>query len=668
MKTIPTVCLRDCPDTCFLDAIVDQGKLVKTRGSRLNPLTRGVLCPRGIGDPQRVYSPDRLLSPHRRTSAGLSPVSWDEALDTLADRIRTTIDIHGRQSVLLYDYPGNTGLLAWHFPKRLWAALGATTTDYALCSRSGHTGIGMHYGLSYGLPLTAVEAAAVILFWGHNAKVSAGHIWSLARRARKKRGTVIVSVDPRQSPTAKAADIWIRPRPGSDVALCYGIARYLITHGGIDRDFIKAHTTGFDAYANATDRWTAQRVERVSGMSHQVIAQIGDLLMANRPAAFMIGLGLQKSRQGAEAARAVALLPALLGQHRGYHYSNGSAHTIDWATINGSRLTNHRSKVVSQVAVGKRLAAGEFKLVYVMGSNPAVTLPHQTAVRRGLARADVFVAVHDTHWSDTAVRADLVLPAPTFLEKRDVSIADHHTYCRLAEKGIDPLGDSRHEIWVMRELARRLGLDHAWLAEAPWPALEKPLDNTFQKGGLKDILAGDILEVQSLPTDVYQTPSGKIDFWATTPPDGASPLPAQQPLRLDPNRLVLLNSATPKYTHSQFTDVYGPIPQVVWIHPRDARRWNITDRQPVVLFNALAEVTVVAEVTDKVLSGTVWVPRPLTGLNGVPLNALIPGESQPIGNGPMFNSVEVAIRPADSATKTGIGISTHDGDGDDQEG
>jgi anaerobic selenocysteine-containing dehydrogenase len=263
-----------------------------------------------------------------------------------------------------------------------------------------------------------MAASKVILFWGNNAKVSASHIWAMARRARKDHGAILVSVDSRKSPTAEAADIWIQPRPGSDVALCYGIARYLIEKDGVDPEFIGTWTTGFPAYAETAMDWTPERVERVSGVPGRVVAQIGEVLMAHRPAAFMIGFGLQKSVQGAEAARAVALLPALLGLHRGFQYSNSRGHMIDWPAINGRRFSGHRGKVVSQVCIGQRLAAGEFKLVYVFGSNPAMTLPDQSAVRRGLGREDVFVVVHDTHWSETATRADVVLPAPTFLEKR----------------------------------------------------------------------------------------------------------------------------------------------------------------------------------------------------------------------------------------------------------
>jgi anaerobic selenocysteine-containing dehydrogenase len=646
LKTVKTVCHRDCPDTCFIDVTVEKGKIVNTKGSRENPITAGFLCPRGNKDIERVYSPERVLYPHVRSSSAYSRVTWDAALHSIADCIRSTLAQHGRKAVLLYDYPGNTGLLAWHFPKRLWSALGATTTDYALCSRSGHTGIGLHYGQSYGLSLEEVAASGLILFWGHNAKISAPHIWALARRAKKDHGAFIASVDSRKSPTAQAADLWVQPRPGSDVALCYGIARHLIAAKGIDLEFIYRHTTGFEAYAEATNGWTSQKVQQATGLDDEKIARFAELLMDRQPAAFMIGFGLQKSLQGAEAARAVSLLPALRGRHRRFHYSNGAAARIDWPMITGSGLTDKPGEAVSQVEIGRKLAAGDFKFIYVTGSNPASTLPDQQAVRDGLARDDVFLVVHDTHWSETAKHAAVVLPAPTFLEKRDLTIPDHHSYCRLSEKAIEPLGESRPETWVMQQLAKRLGREEAWLREDPWTAVAKALRNTFQEGTVEDLLAGKARRLKPRSRQSYQTASGKIAFAAENPPDGAAPLPTQHTLPDAKKGFVLLNSATANYTHSQFADVYGPIPSIVWIHPRDAERISIEEDDVVAVANDHGTVTLHARITDKVLPGTLWAPRPLIGLNGVGLNTLVRGVSQQIGGGPLFNSVKVTLCPA----------------------
>jgi anaerobic selenocysteine-containing dehydrogenase len=649
LKVVKTVCHRDCPDTCFIDVTVKDGKILSTRGSHENPVTQGFLCPRGMGDTKRIYSEKRILHPYMRKSADkadeFSKESWGKALSTIADRLQETLARHGPESVLLYDYPGNQGLLSWQFPRRLWFALSATTTDYSLCSNSGHTAIGLHYGLTYGIQPEELQGMDVITFWGNNAKVSSSHQWSFASKARKNREAIIVDVDPRKSPTSEAADIWLNPRPGSDVALAYGIARFIILNNGVDRKFIDDWTIGYEKFENEALSWTPDRVERVTGLSWDQVETVGNLYIHKRPAAFMIGLGLQKSSQGTEAVRAISLLPALLGYHRGFHYSDSKGRFVDWAYVCGSSLTQKQGRVVNQVSIGPRLESGEFKFVFVLGSNPAITLPDQTSVRKGLLRDDLFLVVQDTHWSETAYFADIILPAATYYEKSDVNFSDHHLYSRLSNKAIEPLGESWHEIKVMQEIASRLQLSESWLFEDPWHALEIALQGTFTEKSLSDLLHGESLKLKLRPNREYQTPSGKIEFSSSKSYKiGVGEIPVQTEVNMDDEWCLLLNSSIPQYTHSQFTDVYGPIPQIVWVNEDSAKRLKIHDDDEVILYNELGEVHVKAVVNEKVSEGVLWAPRPLIGLMGNPLNVLTSNMPQIIGGGPNFNSTRVKIR------------------------
>ena len=476
--------------------------------------------------------------------------------------------------------------------------------------------------------------------------MSSPHQWALANKARKNNAAIIISIDPRKSETSQASDIWIQPRPGSDVALSYGLARYLIQNNGVDKKFLDEWATGYQEYSEEALNWTPDRVEKVTCVSMDLIKKVGDLFIQSAgPAAFMIGLGLQKSLQGAQAARAVSLFPALMGYHRGFHYSDSNGINVDWDYISGASQTLKKGRVVNQVSIGERLARGEFKFIFVLGSNPAITLPDQSAVRKGLKRKDVFVVVQDTHWSETASLADVVLPSPTYLEKTDIVFSDHHLYSRLSQKAIEPLKESRHEIWVMQELAKKFNKTEGWLFEDPWQALDKAFKDTYKNGQLKDILEGEVLEIGLKPLNRYQTPSEKIEFSASTALDiGVSRLPFQEELQSDEQWFVLLNSAIPKYTHSQFTDVYGPIPEIVWINLKDAEKIGIKDGKIVEVFNDFGNVVLKAKVTDKISIGTFWAPRPLTGLNGEPLNSLAPGIAQKIGGGPIFNSIKVRIK------------------------
>jgi len=618
---------------------------MSTQGSKENPITHGFLCPRGVGDPKRVYSEERILYPHIKDRNEFRRVSWSVAIELVANRLASVLKNYGNESILLYDYPGNQGCLSWQYSQRLWRALGVTVTDGALCSTSGHTGIGLHYGLSYGLGFEGILNCNAIVFWGNNARVSSPHLWALSLRARRERGTTLVSIDPRKSETSESCDLWVNPRPGSDVALFYGIARYLIEHTKLAEKFIEEWTTGYEKFKEEVKKWTPKRVEKTTNLAWKKVEELCRILVEKPPVGIMIGLGLNKSSHGAEATRAASLLPALLGQHRGFHYSDSKGRFINWDYINGSEMSRKKSKVVEQVSVSSRLSSGEFKFVFIKGSNPALTLPDYNAVRAGLSREDVFVVVHETHWTETAKLADVVLPAATYLEKSDLNFSDHHLYTRLSTKAIEPLEECKHEIWIMQQLAERLNCEDHWVFEDPWQALEKATKEAFENGRFDDLLEGAVLKLRQRPVNDYQTPSGKIELYSSKAIEiDASPLPEQLPLNENERWFTLLNSSLPNWTHSQFRDVYGPIPAIVWISPIDATSLGIKKGGNVILFNELGALTVEAIITEKVSKGVLWSPRPLTGKNGVPLNSLASNNPQILGAGPRFNSIRVKVK------------------------
>jgi anaerobic selenocysteine-containing dehydrogenase len=650
VKEVKTVCHRDCPDSCFVDVTVEEDRIISTRGSTENPVTQGFLCPRGMGDSKRVYSEARVLNPYVKTDGktrgSFKQVSWKEATQMVAKKLQEVIGQHGNESILFLNYSGNQGLLAQQYPERLWNFLGATKHDHALCSTSGHEGICLHYGLSYGLQPEDLLDMKVVTYWGYNAKVGSSHQWTLSLKARKNNGTKIITIDPRKSPTAEDSDVWLNPRPGSDVALAYGIARYLIEKDYANKNFIDQWTVGYDRFKEVALNWTPERVQRVTGIDWERIEEVGDIYAEKRPSAFMIGLGLNKSLHGAESTRAVSLLPTLLGCHRGFHYSNNRGRSIDSAYLNGDKFTSKKPRIVSQVALGPMLKEGEFKFVFISGMNPAVTLPNQNAVRTGLSRSDVFVVVHETHWTETAKIADVVLPAPTYLEKTDFVFSDHHRYCRLSNKAIEPLGESIDEVSLVHKLARQLGLKADWLYEDSWEALRKSLTNAFENGSVDDLFNGKVMKLKSRPMNEYQTPSGKVELYSSKAVDmGLHPLPEQLPIKQsEEGWFILLNSSLPNYTHSQFTDVYGPIPQIVWINPEDSKNLEIEENEALQVYNDLGKVTLRATVTDRVSLGVLWAPRPVTGIDGNPMNSLTSSTPQIIGRGPTFNTTKVKLR------------------------
>jgi anaerobic selenocysteine-containing dehydrogenase len=644
MREVSTVCARDCYDTCALTVTLDDsGRIRGIKGDPRNPFTQGFTCPRGGRDHYRLHE-NRVAAPFVRRGDNLEQTDWETALNIVSERLSQTLDRHGAESVLFLNHAGNTGLLSEAFPSRLWNALGATQTDWALCSASGHTGLGLHYGDSYGIEPLELLSRKLIVFWGFNGAVSSPHIWSLARKARRTQGAQIVAVDPRESRTARDADLWVQPWPGSDIALAYGVMDYLIKKKYVDPDFLREWTQGFEELKEEAAQWDRDRVTEITGVGWNHIERLGEAYGKLRPSATMIGIGLQKNDSGADQVRAVALIPALLGLHRGFFYSNAHGLSIDQQRISGRLLTEKAPRIVQQVAVADLVKRGAFKFIYVSGMNPALTLPNQHAFREGLSKTDVFTVVHDSHWTKTAQHADVVLPAPTYLEKEDLVIPWSHRHLQYSHQVVPPVTDCRSEIWVMTEIASRLSLTEDWLFEDPWVAVEGALENAFEEGSFRSLRSGAMLKLKRKPQDSYPTPSGNIEFYSSQAVGrGVNALPTQAPLHTSQGDFVLLTSATPRFTSTQFQEVYGPIPAVVVINWQDAGRLGIEDADVVSLSNDRGEVKMTAMVSDAVREGVVWSPRQSEGLSGQPQNCLMSSEPQELGGGPRFNSTTVTI-------------------------
>ena len=642
MRKVTTVCTRDCYDTCSLVVtLAGSGKPVAVKGHPDHLMTRGFTCPRGAKDHERLFK-NRVEAPLLRVGNSLEKINWDQALEVVAQKLTDVLENHGPEAVLYLAYAGNIGLLTEVYPQRLWNGIGATQTDWAICSKSGHKGLALHYGDSYGITATELPDKDLLVFWGFNAVASSPHMWALAREARRSNSAQIIAVDPRRSRTAKAADLWIQPRPGTDIALVYGLVNYLIRQRHIDQEFIAEWTRGFERLEEKASQWTPERVKQVTGVAWKDVERLGEAYANRKHSATMIGIGLQKCDQGADQVRAVSLIPALLGQHRGFYYAN--SYPIDKSLISGKALTDKVPGEVSQVACGELVSEGRFKFLYISGMNPCLTIPNQRAFREGLSRPDVFVVVHETHWTETARRADIILPAPTYLEKDDLVIPWSHNYVRLSARVVPPVTDSRSEAWLVQRFARKLGLVHDWLYEDPWVSVERALDGALVGGDFKAMMSGEMLRLKLKKSQGYSTPSGKIEFYSSSAKEmGLEGLPTQTPLDVGDGQFILLASAVPRHTSTQFREVYGPIPAEVTVNPCDADRLGIEDGAAVILANDRGQLQVRAVISDAVPVGVLWSPRQIEGLEGVPQNCLTSSEPQVIGGGPRFNSTAVAL-------------------------
>jgi anaerobic selenocysteine-containing dehydrogenase len=279
--------------------------------------------------------------------------------------------------------------------------------------------------------------------------------------------------------------------------------------------------------------------------------------------------------------------------------------------------------------------------VFIYNTNPAQTLPNSNFVRRGLARDDVFVVLHDTHWTETAKYSDIILPATSYLEKRDIVLSYSHRFVRVSDKAIQPIGESKNEVWVMRAIARELGID-GWVMEDPWRALENALKDSFENCSFQDLLNGKTCILKIRDREIYHTPTGKIELYSTyAERNGYSPLPLQR--KVESENFILITSSLPQYTHTQFQDVYGEIPKIVFINPSDARKLDIADGDLVRIYNNRGDIILKASISGRISNGVLWAPKVCNDIYNRPINILTLDTPQEIGMGSSFNSTRVKI-------------------------
>ncbi len=586
-----------------------------------------VMCPRAHKDLERVYSPQRVLYPHKAVNKKENKfvrVSWNEALNEIATRLKNVLDEYGPEKVLVLDYAGNMGLLTRHFSQRLWYFLKASRTDYSICDGAGELGISLHYGKTYGALIDELYESKLLVYWGFNPARTSIHNYHIALKRKKSGNAKIIVIDPVKTETSKIADLWLRPKFGTDIYLALGIANYIINNDKYDHDFIEKYTVGFREFSRWVSRFNLDIVSEKTGIKKSEIIDFAELYVDLKPNLIFIGYGLQRRRGGANTARAISLLPALNGEHRGFYYSNSDGLLIDKSLIRGTHL-GAPSHIIPQAMISEYLEKLGFKFIYVQLINPIGTHPDTEKIKRYFIRNDVFVVVHETHWSDTAKYADIVLPAPTYLEKDDFITSYWHNYLIYNRRILKPLGESRSEIYVQAELARRLNINNAAIFEDPLEVIRNALtDSLFQ-----ELMQNGIVRLPYLKKNSYQTPSGKIEFKSSKAIElGLTEFP--EPIDTDRerrNQFLLVFNASIKHTHTQFEDIYGHVPSIIFINSDDAVENELRNNDKVALWNETGSVVMRVKISENIPRGIIIAYRGARTLDGKRINAIVPGKA-----------------------------------------
>ncbi|MBA3477307.1 MAG: molybdopterin-dependent oxidoreductase, partial [Lautropia sp.] len=338
--TVRGACPHDCPDTCALLVTVDAGRVTRVDGDPDHPTTHGALCTKVARYAERTYSSDRLLHPMRRIgpkgSGAFESITWDAALSEIAERL-AAIAARDPQRILPYSYAGTMGLVQGEsMAARFFNRLGASHLDRTICSSAGKTGLMYTLGGSVGMDVERFAESRLIILWGTNSITSNLHFWTFAQQA-KRLGGRLIAIDPYRTATAEKCHQHIALLPGTDAALALGLVSSLSRQGLLDHDYIRDHTVGFEALLERADRWTPARVAGVCGIDPAVVDALARDFGTLAPAAIRLNYGMQRVRGGANAARLIAGLPALVGAWRhpagGMLLSSNGDFGIDWRAL-----------------------------------------------------------------------------------------------------------------------------------------------------------------------------------------------------------------------------------------------------------------------------------------------------------------------------------------------
>jgi anaerobic selenocysteine-containing dehydrogenase len=629
-------CPHDCPDTCAMLVEVegegDARRAVRVRGNPDHPMTAGVLCTKVSHYLERVYHPDRLKTPMKRIGrkgeGRFEPIGWDEALDTIARRFRD-IAADDPQAILPYHYAGTMGLVqSQAVGQRFFNRLGASILDETICAEAGSVGWRATYGAGVGMDPAAFAGAKLILIWGANPVVSNLHLWRIILEA-KRAGARLVCIDPLRTDTARRCDEHLALLPGTDAALALAMMHVLIDEDLIDRDYIERHTLGFDELAARAAQWTPARAAAVCDLPAEAIVDLARAYGSTRPAAIRLNYGLQRTRGGGNAVRAIGCLPALTGQWR--HPSGGALlscsgnFAVDSKALQRPDLRAKPARHINMSAIGEALndpgLAPPIRALYVFNSNPAAVAPEANSVRRGLAREDLFVVVHDLFQTDTADWADIVLPATSQLEHADAHKPYGHLDALASAPAIPPLGKARSNRAVFAALARRMGFDDPCFDEDDEAIAARAFSATDPRTAHFDraTMLAQGFQPLNLPRPFAPfagpdfrcaTPSGRIEFSSTAlaaqgldpVPDFVAPYESVQsaPALAARYPLALITPPVRNFLNTSFANVARFVEEEgaprLDLHPEDAASRGIADGDRVAVFNDRGNFEAVARV------------------------------------------------------------------------
>lgn len=637
--------------------MLDERTIGRIHGSKENDYTAGVICAKVARYSERIHNPNRLVHPLVRKGKKVAGegrdwrdasvwqrIGWDEALDLVAEKFDAAEARYGAETVWPYYYAGTMGLVQRDGIHRLRHAKRYSGEYDTICITPAWTGYMAGAGAIRGADPREMAKSDLVVIWGTNAVATQVNVMTHAIRARKERGAKIAVVDVYRTETMKQADIGLCLKPGTDGALACAVMHVLFRDGHADRGYLAKYT---DAPAELEAHLATRTPEWASAITGLSVAEIEDFAKAvgtTKRTFFRIGYGFTRSRNGPVSIHAVLSIPAVSGAWQyeggGAFHSNSGIFRVNKQMVEGSDLRDPLVRLLDQSRIGPILTGDPDTLfggppvtaMLIQNTNPVSVAPEQHKVKRGFAREDLFVCVHEQVMTDTAAMADLILPATMFLEHDDIYRGGGHQYVMLGPKIVEPPAECRSNHFVICELAKRLGVDHPGFhmterEHIDWMLKNAPGDNRITLAELEaarwidcqpDFRTAHFLDGFNHPDGRFRFKpdwprvrygnNGTVGAWQIMPElpdywDGAIEVAdAEHPFRLatSPAR-SFLNSSFNETPSSRAKEHNGR-PEVM-IHPEDAAARGIVHGGRVRLGNRRGVVTLHARLFDGLRRG-----------------------------------------------------------------
>ncbi len=630
MEIFSTACPRNCYSTCSFLVHVENGKIVNFEPHPDNLATPEGICLKGLSYKERVYSPDRILYPLKRNLYGqFDQISWEEALDHISEKLKFFHQEFGPQSVLFYESSGMSGLLN-EISTLFWKNFGGATTTYGnLCWPAGLEAVRLTLGENKHNVPWDLENARLIIMWGKNA-IDTNVQESIPLENALIKGAKLIVIDPRRTSTAEKAELLLQPKPGTDACLALGIAKILIKDNLVDKKFIEKYVLGFEEFKASIQKYTEDFVEKETGIPSKYLNLLANYIATIKPMTILPGYGMQRYTNGGQTVRAILSLQVLTGNigkpGACFHYANLQSYVFDSTLEPESYYPPDKPdglfrRTISKARLGNTMleqSDPELKMIWVERGNPLTQNPDTNTIIKAFRKLDFRVVV-EQFMTDTALEADIILPAKSMFEQSDIIGSYWNPYVQLKQKVIDPPGEVKPETEIYRLLAQKLnfpaeiinsdfpestnnGID-SWLMNK----LKKFPDLSLEKLKKGPIMAPGIQEI-AFSDCKFNTPSGKIELLSdeAVVKWGVNMLPDYNETdeRLNEgvdqtgseNQFYFLSPNTRNRIHSQFGNLkvikqFEPEP-LLDINPEDASILGIANGELVKVYNSQGELRI----------------------------------------------------------------------------